>query len=412
MNELYQSLARLTVRHGVNVQKGQPLIIRADVRDSEFVHLCAREAYEAGAASVSVDWKDQKLTRMDYEYQTAETLSDIGKWIHDREALRHEKGACYLSVISDAPGYLKGIDPEKRNAFQRAYSELMDDLQKYTMNNEGQWCVVGVPSEEWASAVFPDLGKEEAFRKLEKAIFDVSRIHEGSDPLAEWQKHDEELIAHANALNRHQFESLHFTSSLGTDLTVGLVKDHIWVGGGGTTPQGVYFDPNIPTEEIFCMPHREKVNGVVCASKPLSWNGTLIEKFRLVFRDGKVTEVYAEKEEETLKQLIGFDEGSCRLGEVALVPYDSPVSRSGILFLNTLYDENAACHLALGSCYPENISGGLTMNDDELKAAGGNISRQHVDFMFGTSDLCADGICIDGTAVPVFRNGNFVKEIQ
>ena len=411
MNELYSSLARLAVRHGVNVQKGQPLVIRADVRDREFAELCAREAYEAGASRVSVDWKDQKLTRMDYEYQSAETLSDIGMWIHDREAERHAKGTCYLSVISDAPGYLKGTDPEKRSAFQRAYAERMDDLQKYTMNNEGQWCVVGVPSEDWAAAVFPDLSREEAFRKLEEAIFDVSRVRSGADPIEEWHEHDRELIAHAKALNRCQFESLHFTSSLGTDLTVGLVSDHIWVGGGGTTPQGVYFDPNIPTEEIFCMPHREKVNGVVYASKPLAWNGTLIENFHLVFKDGRVTEAYAEKEEEALKQLVGFDEGSSHLGEVALVPYDSPVSRSGILFLNTLYDENAACHLALGSCYPENISGGLTMNDDELKAAGGNVSRQHVDFMFGTSDLCADGIMSDGTAVPVFRNGNFTKEM-
>ena len=411
MNELYSSLARLAVRHGVNVQKGQPLVIRADVRDREFAELCAREAYEAGASRVSVDWKDQKLTRMDYEYQSAETLSDIGMWIHDREAERHAKGACYLSVISDAPGYLKGTDPEKRSAFQRAYAERMDDLQKYTMNNEGQWCVVGVPSEDWAAAVFPDLSREEAFRKLEEALFDVSRVRSGADPIEEWHEHDRELIAHAKALNRCQFESLHFTSSLGTDLTVGLVSDHIWVGGGGTTPQGVYFDPNIPTEEIFCMPHSEKVNGVVYASKPLAWNGTLIENFHLVFKDGRVTEVYAEKEEEALKQLVGFDEGSSHLGEVALVPYDSPVSRSGILFLNTLYDENAACHLALGSCYPENISGGLTMNDDELKAAGGNVSRQHVDFMFGTSDLCADGIMSDGTAVPVFRNGNFTKEM-
>lgn len=411
MNELYSSLARLAVRHGVNVQKGQPLVIRADVRDREFAELCAREAYEAGASRVSVDWKDQKLTRMDYEYQSAETLSDIGMWIHDREAERHAKGACYLSVISDAPGYLKGTDPEKRSAFQRAYAERMDDLQKYTMNNEGQWCVVGVPSEDWAAAVFPDLSREEAFRKLEEALFDVSRVRSGADPIEEWHEHDRELIAHAKALNRCQFESLHFTSSLGTDLTVGLVSDHIWVGGGGTTPKGVYFDPNIPTEEIFCMPHREKVNGVVYASKPLAWNGTLIENFHLVFKDGRVTEVYAEKEEEALKQLVGFDEGSSHLGEVALVPYDSPVSRSGILFLNTLYDENAACHLALGSCYPENISGGLTMNDDELKAAGGNVSRQHVDFMFETSDLCADGIMSDGTAVPVFRNGNFTKEM-
>lgn len=410
MNEMYEKLARLAVRRGVNVQPGQPLIIRADVRDHAFAELCAREAYEAGAASVSVDWKDRKLFRMDYEWQSEETLCDIGFWLHEREEERQKKGACFLSVISDPPGLLKGIDPARRRAYQTAYAQMMEDLQRYSMNNEGQWCVVGVPSPEWACAVFPDLPREEACEKLEKAIFDVSRVYEDSDPLAEWEKHDADLIRNAAFLNRYQFSCLHFKNSLGTDLKVGLVDDHIWVGGGAETPKGVYFDPNIPTEEIFCMPHREKVSGVVYASMPLSYNGTLIENFHIVFRDGRVTEVHAEKEEDVLRQLVSFDEGSARLGEVALVPYDSPVSKSGILFFNTLYDENAACHLALGRCYPENIRGGVEMSDEELTKCGGNISRQHVDFMFGTADMTIDGICRDGTVIPVFRNGSFAAE--
>ena len=410
MNELYQKLARLAIRRGVNVQKDQPLIIRADVRDHAFVEMLVKEAYEAGALSVSVDWKDQKLNRMDYEYQTAETLSDIGSWIHTREEERQKKHACYLSVISDAPNALQGIDQNKRNAYQSAYLEMMADLQKYSVNNEGQWCVFGIPSVEWAKTVFPDLPEEEAFRRLEAAIFQVSRVHADSDPLEEWEKHDAELIRHADKLNAYQFDRLHFRSGLGTDLTVGLVRNHIWVGGGCTTPAGVYFDPNIPTEEIFCMPDRSRVDGVVYASMPLSYHGTLIEDFHFRFAAGKVVEAHAGKEEEVLKDMLAFDEGSGRLGEVALVPYGSPVSASGILFLNTLYDENAACHLALGMCYPENLEGGTRLSDEELRAAGGNVSRQHTDFMFGTADMEIDGIAKDGTITAIFRNGRFVWE--
>jgi aminopeptidase len=412
MHELYQKLARLAVRRGVNVQKGQPLIIRADVRDHVFIEMLVKEAYEAGALSVSVDWKDQTLNRMDYEYQTAETLCDIGTWIHTREEDRQKKHACYLSVISDAPNSLQGIDQSKRNAYQSAYLEMMADLQKYSVNNEGQWCVFGIPSIAWAKTVFPDLPEEEAFNRLEAAIFQVSRVHTDSDPLQEWEKHDAQLIRHADKLNACQFDRLHFRSGLGTDLTVGLVRDHIWVGGGCTTPDGVYFDPNIPTEEIFCMPDRNRVDGVVYASMPLSYHGTLIEDFHFHFKDGKVTAAHAGKEADVLNDMLAFDEGSSRLGEVALVPYGSPVSASGILFLNTLYDENAACHLALGMCYPENLKGGTAMSDEELQAAGGNVSRQHIDFMFGTADMEIDGIAEDGTVTAIFRNGRFVWEDQ
>ena len=406
--KLYEKLARLAVRRGVNVQPGQPLVIRADVRDHLFIEMCVKEAYEAGAGSVSVDWRSQPVTKMDYTYQTEETLADIGHWVYDREKGRHEAGACYLSVVSDMPGALKDIDASKIHAYQKAYYGLMADLQKYTMNNEGQWSVIGVPSMDWAKAVFPDLPEEEAFEKLEDAIFAVTRVSEDNDPAADWQAHDDDLISHAQKLNAYAFKELHFTSELGTDLHVGLVKNHIWVGGGCTTPAGVYFDPNMPTEEIFCMPEKTKVSGTVYASKPLSYNGILIDGFHLVFKDGKVISHGAEKEEEALGALLDFDEGSRYLGEVALVPYDSPVSQSGILFLNTLYDENAACHLALGRPYPENLQGGTEMSEEELEAHGANSSSQHHDFMFGTAEMNIDGICEDGTAVPVFRHGNFV----
>ncbi|MEE3424352.1 MAG: aminopeptidase, partial [Erysipelotrichaceae bacterium] len=323
------------------------------------------------------------------------------KWEQDSKA-------CYLSVASDMPGALKDVDSDKLNAYQQAYYGKMADLMAYTMNNEGQWCILGVPSVEWARVVFPDLSDEEAFEKLGDAIFAVTRVSEDNDPIAEWEAHDKELMEHARKLNEYNFKELHFTSASGTDLTVGLVKDHIWAGGCGKTPEGIYFDPNMPTEEVFCMPLKTGTNGKVVASKPLSYNGKVIEDFWFRFENGKVVDFDAKKEKEALKQLLEFDEGSAYLGEVALVPYDSPVSRSGILFFDTLYDENAACHLALGRPYPENIKGGEQMSKEELLAHGANDSLQHEDFMFGTADMDIDGIKEDGSVIPIFRKGNFV----
>ena len=404
----YEKLAKLAVRKGVNVQKDQPVVISACVRDAAFVRLLVKEAYEAGARYVEVNWNDVELTRLDYTYQSLETLQDVPQWLYDRRRTDNEAGACYLTVRSDAPGALDGLDPEKIHAASVAVSRKMRPLRNYTMNNEGQWCVLGLPSIEWAMKIFPDLPAQEAYDKLEEAIFAVSRVTADGDPIAAWDEHDSNLMNYGRKLTERQFTALHFTSGLGTDITVGLVKDHIWVGGGCFTPQGVYFDPNIPTEECFCMPEKTGTNGIVYASKPLSYQGRVIENFWLRFENGKVTDFGAEKEADTLRKLVEFDEGSCYLGEVALVPYDSPVSRSGILFFNTLYDENAACHLALGACYPENLQGGTEMNEEELAAHGANNSMTHCDFMFGTSDMDIDGILPDGTRVPVFRKGNYV----
>ncbi|MCR4856425.1 MAG: aminopeptidase [Erysipelotrichaceae bacterium] len=406
--KMYEKLAELAVRKGVNLQKGQPLVIRANLRDVDLVRKIVKIAYENGASSVSIDWRDEELSLMNYKYQSIETLSDIPQWLYDKTKLQHEQKAAYLSIASDKPGALKEIDSAKMNAYQQAYYKKMADLQAYTMNNEGQWCVLGVPSVEWAKVVFPELSDEEAFEKLGDAIFAVTRVGEDNDPIAEWELHDRELIEHANKLNELDLKALHFTSELGTDLTVELVEDHIWVGGGCTTPEGVFFDPNMPTEECFCMPLKNGVNGIVHASKPLSYQGKVIEDFWFRFENGKVVEHDAKKEKEALTQLLDFDEGSRYLGEVALVPYDSPVSKSGILFFNTLYDENAACHLALGRPYPENIRGGEQMSREELLSHGANDSLQHEDFMFGTREMDIDGIRKDGSTVPIFRKGNFV----
>ena len=400
--------AKLAVRRGVNVQKGQPLVINARVNDAEFVEMCAEEAYKAGASSVSVNWRDNKLTRFSYKYQSVKTLSEIPDHVYDKKKYEQDHHACYLSITSDAPGNLAGIDPKKIRAYGKAYAEKMSDLSRYTMNNEGQWCVLGLPSREWAKIVFPDLPVNKAYDALMDAILSVSHVTADNDPVKAWEEHDAVLIGHAEKMTAYNFRELHFKSELGTDLTVGLVENHLWIGGVDKTPEGIYFDPNIPTEEVFSMPHREKVDGIVYASKPLSYNGKVIDGFWLRFEKGKVVEYGAAKEEESLKELLEFDEGSKHLGEVALVPYDSPISKMNILFFNTLYDENAACHLALGNPYPENLAGGNQMSEEELKAHGANSSRQHEDFMFGTKELSVDGITYDGKVIPVFRHGNFV----
>ncbi len=406
--KMYDKLAKLVVKKGVNVQKDQPVIINAHVRDAAFAEKVARYAYEAGAKYVSVEWHDTELTKMAYRYETTQVLSEVPQWQYDKRKYRNDGGACFITVISDEPGALADADGEKVNAANMAFYTKMEDLMAYTMNNEGQWSVIGVPSVEWAKVVFPDLSEEEAFEKLGDAVFAVTRVTEENDPVAEWDRHDREMIEHAQKLNGFCFKKLHFTSELGTDVYVELVEDHIWVGGGCTTPAGVYFDPNMPTEECFCMPLKTGVNGIVYASKPLDYQGKLIEDFWLRFENGKVVDFDAKKEKEALAKLLSFDEGASYLGEVALVPYDSPVSQTGILFFNTLYDENAACHLALGRPYPENIAGGVEMDKEELAARGANDSMVHEDFMIGTREMNIDGIRKDGTVVPVFRKGNFV----
>ena len=406
--KMYDKLAELVVKKGVNVQKNQPVIINANIQDAAFVKKVVKCAYENGAKYVSVEWNDLDLTKMAYQYQTAEVLSEVPQWKYDKTKSQHEEGACYISILSEKPGAMADADGEKIKIANMAYYSKMKDLIAYTMNNEGQWCAFGVPSAEWAKVVFPDLDEKEAFEKLGDAIFAVTRVTEDNDPIAEWTLHDEEIIAHTKKLNEYRFEKLHFTSGLGTDLYVGLVEDHIWAGGGCFTPQGVFFDPNMPTEECFCMPHKTGTDGIVYASKPLDYHGKLIEDFWLRFEKGKVVDFGAGKEKEALSQLLSFDEGSSYLGEVALVPYDSPVSQSGILFYNTLYDENAACHLAFGRPYPENLAGGAEMTEEELAEHGANDSMQHEDFMIGTKDMDIDGIQKDGTVIPIFRNGNFV----
>lgn len=405
---LLKKYASLAVCTGINIEKGQLLVIRASVKDHEFVELCVKEAYEAGAGKVSVVWNDENISHMSYEYETTESLSFVPDWVVERTRYQQERGAAFLTIDSETPGLMADIDQDKLQTVRLEYMKRMKPFQAYTMNNIGQWCIIALPGKKWAKKVFPEKGEDEAVDALWEAILQAVRINEDNDPVAEWKAHDEELMRHCKLLNEYNFDRLHFVSELGTDLYVGLVKDHVWSGGGNYSKSGTFFNANIPTEEVFCMPDRNRVDGKVFASKPLSHAGKVIEDFWFSFRDGIVIDYGAKKEKDALTKLLDTDEGSRHLGEVALISYDSPISNQNILYFNTLFDENASCHLALGRCYPENIKGGEEMSEEELLSHGGNQSMNHVDFMFGTKEIRVTGIENDGTEVEIFRNGNFV----
>ncbi len=406
--EILRKYASLAVNIGVAVKEDQLLVINAQVRDYEFVRLCVEEAYKAKAKRVIINWSDSDINHLDFLNCSTETLCDIPQYQYDARKYAQDNGCCCLSIASDIPGLLADVDSNKMKAFQKARGKMFADLMHYTMANQGQWCVIALPNKAWAKKVFPELDEQEAYDKLWAEILKTVKVNENDDPIALWQEHDAKLKKHCEILNDYNFKKLHFTNSLGTDLYVGLVKDHVWVGGSSETIDGTVFEANMPTEEVFCMPDKLVTSGVVYASKPLSYNGKLIDKFSLKFENGKVVEHHAEVGEDVLTGILESDEGSRYLGEVALISYDSPISLSNILYYETLFDENASCHLALGDSYPENVKGGTLMNEEQLKKIGANSSNEHVDFMFGTRDLNVTGIKENGEEIVVFKEGNFV----
>lgn len=399
--------AELAVRIGANVQKGQMLVISAAVDCAYFARMCVEEAYKAGAGEVLVNWGDEAITKLAYQNESTETLCDIAPWRVEQKRNCIDKKCCFLYIESATPGLLADIDGEKLQAARMARETAFEPFEFYTMANLGQWSIVAIPTADWAKKVFPNDEIDKALEKLWNAVLMSVRISEDNDPVAEWQTHNENMMHNCEVLNKYNFKSLHFKNTLGTDLTVELIPNHVWEGGCSTAKNGAVFNPNMPTEEAFTMPYKFGVNGRVYATKPLSYQGKMIEGFWLDFKDGKVVNFASEKEEETLKNLIGFDEGSSYLGEVALIPFDSPISNSGILFLNTLFDENASCHLALGASYPENVRNGAEMKREELNKIGSNYSKIHCDFMFGSADMNIVGTTQDGKQVTVFQNGNF-----
>ena len=406
---ILRKYARLIVQTGANVQKGQPVVIRGSVDSIELLRLISEEAYAAGASSVNVNLSDEKLSRLNFEHMALELFKEVPEHRMQESLYYIGKGACMINIISANPDALQGIDPNKIKTANQAYQQHPKamEIMTYTMANKGQWTIAAYPSIAWAKKVFPHDSDEVAYEKLKQAILKATRVSEDSDPLENWKEHNKTIKTNTDKMNDYRFKSLHFKNKLGSDFEVGLVDGHIWGGGYDFTDKGVQFNPNMPTEEVFTMPHKYQVNGKVVATLPLNYNGNLIEDFYFIFKDGKVVDYDAKKNKEILKVLVETDEGSCRLGEVALVPYASPISQSKILFFNTLFDENASCHLALGRAYPSNIENGASLDKEAMDKVGSNFSMTHVDFMVGSPDLEIIGTTQDGKKVPVFKNGNW-----
>ena len=399
--------ARLVVKVGVNVQPGQYVTIMSPLFAADLAKMIEKEAFEAGAKDVKITFSDQAADRLRFVYADAETLSDIPDWFREMRTYYARKGGAFISIAGGDPEAFKGIDGGKMLAFSRAMNKASEEFYDLMDQSVFPWCIVAYPGEAWAKKVFPEDKPSAAVDKLFKAIFKAVRIGRG-DTAKKWRHHDRVLKRRAKILNEYDFKELHFRNGLGTDLRVGLVENHIWQGGSDKTNKKIKYMPNMPTEEIFSMPDMNNVNGVVFSSMPLSYQGSLIEDFSLTFKDGAVVAHSAKSGDEVLARLLETDEGAKRLGEVALIPYDSPISNMGLLFYNTLFDENASCHLALGSSYASTIKGGEKMSKEEAKAHGSNDSGVHVDFMFGTSDMSITGITHRGEKITVFKDGNFV----
>ena len=408
--EKLQEYARLLVRVGLNVYPGQNLVISAPVECVDFARLCAAEAYDAGCREVIMNWHDDVLTRMKYLRADDAIFDEVALWRRHFFNDYALEGAAYLAISASDPENLKGVDPRRLVRSQQASGKALKDFDRLQMCGGVPWCIASIPIPSWAKRVFPGVSEEEAMEKLWDAIFASVRVSGDGKAVEKWQAHLDTLHERLEKMNALNFKSLHYTNSLGTDLTVELPEGHIWEAGDDVTLSGRSYIANVPTEELFTSPLRTGVNGVVYSALPLAHDGNIIDKFRFVVKDGRIVEAHAEQGEETLKAAISVDEGASYFGEVALVPYDSPISNQKILFYNTLFDENAACHIAFGEAYPC-LKGGQQMTKDELKARGLNDSITHVDFMVGTPDLSIVGTTHDGRQVPVFVNGNFAPEI-
>ena len=407
--QLMQKYANFVVRMGVNVQPGQTFIIQCPVDSAYFARACAKAGFEAGAADVVVKYSDEGLTRIRMEMGKEEDLCNVPPHV-ERSYLDYaesEGGVCILNIHADDPNALAGLDAGKVNRVNLARRAALAGWRDYTMNDRVQWCVVAIPSPAWTRTIFPDLPVEEGMEKLWELIFKVCRVDEETDPVKNWEKHVAVMTAHANQLNAWKLKSIHMTSANGTDLVVGLADDHIWESAAGISERGYEFMPNIPTEEVFTAPHRMHVDGVVKGTRPYVYNGQLIEGFSVTFKDGEIIAHSAEKNDELLGELLASDEGARRIGEIALVPASSPINQSGVLFYNTLFDENAACHIAFGAGYPGTVEGGNAMNTEQLLAKGVNDSAIHEDVMVGAADMTITGLTASGETVTIFENGEW-----
>ncbi|MFX4078395.1 aminopeptidase [Enterococcus faecalis] len=405
-NENLKKYARLIAETGVNVQDNHTVVLQISVDQAPLARLITEEAYRLGAAEVIVQWSDETIQREFLAHAATDRIENVPQYKIDQTDDWIAKGASRISVVSSNPDALAGVDAQRVAAFQAANGKALVNLRKATQANKVSWTVVAAASEGWAAKVFPELEtSEEQVDALWNEIFKTTRIYE-ENPVIAWNIHDKKLQEKAAELNEQQFTALHYTAP-GTDLTIGLPKNHLWEGAGSYNARGEEFMANMPTEEVFTAPDSRRVDGYVSSTKPLSYAGTIISGMKFTFKDGKVVDFSAEQGEEALKNLLAIDEGAKHLGEVALVPDPSPISQSGLIFYNTLFDENASNHLAFGSAYAFNLQGGTEMSEEELAEAGLNRSQTHVDFMVGSDKMNIDGIKEDGTIVPVFRNGDW-----
>ncbi len=407
MNTLLKEYAKLTIRSGAAVTKGSTLVINIPAKCYEFARLLVDEAYDAGAREVITNFSDDVIGHIAYQKCDKEVLKELPEYSLSKMHYYVERKAIMLSVSVPTPGLMSDIDSKLIREVSMANIDKTMFMREYQSSPDCQWCIVALPSKEWAVKVFPDFSEEEAYNKLLDAILKACHVKEDGSSVESWNAHVDSIRKHNKLLTDYNFKTLHYKNALGTDLHVDLVKDHIWCGGDEVSSEGVHFNPNIPTEETFTCPDKYGVNGVVYATKPLNYGGKLIKDFHLTFKDGKVVEYDAREGKDALESLITYDEGSCYLGEAALVDHDSPISKMGILFLNTLFDENASCHFALGRCYTINAKGALEYSREELEAHHMNYSNTHVDFMFGDGTMEVVGETYDGKMVTIMKNGNF-----
>ncbi len=404
MEKQIKNYANLVVKMGQSVKEGQLVVLRVPTECREFAHYLVEYVYKAGAKKVYLEWNDDRITRLKYEYEPVENFEEVEEFQIMKYKYLIENKASFISVSATDPENLKGIDAEKIMASTRASNKYLKFYSEAIMADHNKWTVISAPTKKWADKVFPD--SNDSVKELWEAILKATRC-DLENPILAWEEHVKQLDHYAKVLNETPIKSLNFTSELGTDLTIALPEAYKFLSAGSTTPEGEVFIANMPTEEVFTLPHRHGANGVVYASKPLNYQGNLIEEFMMEFKDGKVVKVDAKNGKDVLEQLVAVDEGASMLGEVALVSYDTPISLSNILFYNTLYDENASCHLALGRAYPTCLEGSETMTEEQLREAGANDSAIHVDFMFGTREMKITANLVDGTTKQIFDKGNF-----
>lgn len=404
LNKRIDRFAQLAIKTGINVQNGETLLIRADVESRDFARRCVKEAYKAGAKHVYLEYSDELVTRETYLSAPEDSFDEYPEWQSYKYTQIAKEGGSFLSILSSDPDLMKGVDSSRIGRFQKIAGKYLKEWRSYTLTDKVKWSIIATPSAAWASRVHPELSKEDAIEKLWIEILDCSRVTD--NPVDEWKKHVSNLSKKTDWLNKMNFKKLHYKSSK-TDLVIELPENHIWQSGSARDPQNIEFCPNIPTEEVYSMPHKYGVNGVVYSTKPLIYAGSLIDDFWIKFKDGKIVDFDAKSGKENLNDLINTDDGSSRLGEVALVPYDSPISNTDTVFYNTLFDENASCHLAIGAAYSSNIKNGENMNEDEMDKAGMNSSLTHVDFMIGDKDLNIVGVTNKEESFQIFKDGNW-----